>query len=188
MITQELMAKEIDKLKAETANLKAQLQAATAKSPAAAAATTTTAAASKQVLPRDPEEDQKILDIIKEKDTENQKTGFKTKKGPKKVAVKAAEPEELFFGEPVEAKASKKTAAKKTATKKAAKKATKKAATKTAPKSDDWSALSLSTLKRKTVKDLSEYLSQKGVEVTHGDGTPMKKEELVSAVQSLQEA
>jgi DNA primase catalytic subunit len=179
------MAKEIENLKAETAKLKAQLEAATAKAPAAAATTTKTAAAAapKQVLARDPDEDKKILNIIKEKDTENQKTGLKTKKGPKKVAAKAEESEELFFGEPLKPKASSKSA-----TKKAAKKVTEKAATKTASKSDDWSTLSMSTLKRKTVKDLSDYLSERGVEVTHDDGKPMKKAELVSAVQSLQEA
>lgn len=61
------------------------------------------------------------------------------------------------------------------------KKATKKkAAPKKTISSNDWSGLSESTLKRKTVKALVDYLEAKGVKVDDG----MKKADLVDAVKS----
>lgn len=44
--------------------------------------------------------------------------------------------------------------------------------------------LSQSTLKRKTIKQLTGYLSGKGVEVNGEDGKPLKKENLVELVLS----
>lgn len=104
----------------------------------------------------------------------------------------------------------------KKATKKTAKKAAKKTAKKSTTKADvevveleDWSTLSLSTLKRKTVKDLANYLETKvrpmcnmqslewnflssdaklflqGETATDADGKPLKKAELVETVLSL---
>lgn len=48
----------------------------------------------------------------------------------------------------------------------------------------DWSKLSESTLKRKTVKELTEYLTQKGISVTDSSGKTMKKLDLVQLVLS----
>ena len=48
-----------------------------------------------------------------------------------------------------------------------------------------WKSLSLSTLKRKTAKDLTAYLDERGSTGINGDGKPLSKEELVSAVQNL---
>ena len=49
---------------------------------------------------------------------------------------------------------------------------------------DDWSTLSKSTLTRKTVKELQDYLGDKGVTTTDSDGKPLKKALLVDAVLS----
>mmetsp|Transcript_103163 Transcript_103163/g.154624 ORF Transcript_103163/g.154624 Transcript_103163/m.154624 type:complete len:556 (-) Transcript_103163:577-2244(-) len=49
----------------------------------------------------------------------------------------------------------------------------------------DWSAFSASTLQRKTIKELQEYLDAKGIITSAGDGKPLKKALLVEAVQAL---
>ena len=56
-----------------------------------------------------------------------------------------------------------------------------------APKvdTDNWSTLSDSTLTRKTVKQLTEYLGTKGVATTGEDGKALKKAQLVEAVRAL---
>eukprot|EP00522_Entomoneis_paludosa_P014811 CAMPEP_0172450816 /NCGR_PEP_ID=MMETSP1065-20121228/9039_1 /TAXON_ID=265537 /ORGANISM="Amphiprora paludosa, Strain CCMP125" /LENGTH=518 /DNA_ID=CAMNT_0013202653 /DNA_START=222 /DNA_END=1778 /DNA_ORIENTATION=- len=46
----------------------------------------------------------------------------------------------------------------------------------------DWSHLSISTLKRKTVKDLTAYLESKGAHTTSPDGKILKKDALVELV------
>jgi membrane protein involved in colicin uptake len=85
---------------------------------------------------------------------------------------------------------------KKTATRKAAAKSATSAAMKsddgksttkkaTVIDSDDWSTLSESTLKRKSVAQLNEYLTRKGAAVSHQDGKSMNKSELLEAVKSL---
>jgi len=63
----------------------------------------------------------------------------------------------------------------------------KAAAKKTTAKKKEvsWSSLSESTLSRKTIKQLSEYLTQMGVSTTGDDGKTLKKASLVEAVQSL---
>ena len=48
-----------------------------------------------------------------------------------------------------------------------------------------WKTLSPSTLKRKTAKDLSVYLENRGAAAVGGDGKPLTKDELVALVQSL---
>lgn len=58
-------------------------------------------------------------------------------------------------------------------------------AVKRASAADDWSSLAESTLKRKTVAQLSEYLTRKGVPATDDSGKSLKKAELLSAVKSL---
>eukprot|EP00579_Thalassiosira_antarctica_P001485 CAMPEP_0201869562 /NCGR_PEP_ID=MMETSP0902-20130614/3030_1 /ASSEMBLY_ACC=CAM_ASM_000551 /TAXON_ID=420261 /ORGANISM="Thalassiosira antarctica, Strain CCMP982" /LENGTH=657 /DNA_ID=CAMNT_0048395089 /DNA_START=34 /DNA_END=2007 /DNA_ORIENTATION=- len=60
----------------------------------------------------------------------------------------------------------------------------KKASTTAAPV-DDWASLAESTLKRKTVAQLTEYLTGKGVLSTDGSGKSLKKAELLEAVKSL---
>jgi hypothetical protein len=50
---------------------------------------------------------------------------------------------------------------------------------------NDWTSLSKSTISRKTVKELSEYLDSKGVATTGSDGKTLKKAELIEAVMSL---
>ena len=123
--------------------------------------------------------------------------------------------DELPVAKPVAPKATAKKAKK--ASKKAAKKAAKqpaKVAIKAAKEvRDDWSRLSPSTLKRKTVKDLSEYLEEKvrfggtdglplgvilldlitssfslfrqGHKTTDANGKPLRKADLVDAVLSV---
>eukprot|EP00980_Cylindrotheca_fusiformis_P011913 scaffold2830_cov131-Cylindrotheca_fusiformis.AAC.34 len=68
-------------------------------------------------------------------------------------------------------------------TAKSAKSTTAKAAK--GAKAENWSSLSQSTLTRKTVKQLTDYLSTKGVPTTGEDGKPLKKALLVEAIQSL---
>ena len=75
--------------------------------------------------------------------------------------------------------ATKKAATKsKSGTKKKA--VSKKKASGSAAASDDWTSLAESTLKRKTVAQLTEYLTGKGVEVSG-----KKKAELLDLVKSL---
>jgi hypothetical protein len=54
-----------------------------------------------------------------------------------------------------------------------------------ATKGEDWSSLSASALSRKTVKELTEYLSNKGVKTAGDDGKPLTKATLVATVRSL---
>ena len=74
---------------------------------------------------------------------------------------------------------------KKSATKAKAKTSAKKKATpapaKAASGGNDWAQLAESTLKRKTVAQLTEYLTEKGVSVEKS----MKKADLLNAVKSL---
>ena len=77
------------------------------------------------------------------------------------------------------APAKKAAPAKKTApAKKEAKKAT------TSASADDWSGLSTSTLMRKRIQQLIDYLEAKGIATKNADGEDLKKSELVEAVQS----
>mmetsp|Transcript_42110 Transcript_42110/g.101259 ORF Transcript_42110/g.101259 Transcript_42110/m.101259 type:complete len:590 (+) Transcript_42110:346-2115(+) len=141
------------------------------------------------------------------------KTSAKTEAAPKKTAPKKAAPKKAAPKKTVEqapkdelpSAAASITTAPKTSTKTKSKKKVKKAKkSKTAdsepvaapapapaaaaPASgggiDDWSTLSKSTLTRKTVKELQEYLGAKGVTTTESDGKPLKKALLVDAVLS----
>ena len=91
----------------------------------------------------------------------------------------------------VKAETVKKTATRKAAAKSATSVAIKsedgKSTTKKATviDSDDWSTLSESTLKRKSVAQLNEYLTRKGAAVTHQDGKSMNKSELLEAVKKV---
>jgi len=50
---------------------------------------------------------------------------------------------------------------------------------------ENWALLADSTLKRKTVAQLTEYLTEKGVPATRDSGELLKKAELLEAVKSL---
>ncbi|KAG7337889.1 hypothetical protein IV203_025921 [Nitzschia inconspicua] len=115
--------------------------------------------------------------------TTTKKAATKKAAAKKKEAPKAKEePPTVFFAEEVKASEpapSKKAAAKKAAAKKAT---TKKPET---GGSNDWASLSKSTISRKTVKELSEYLDSKGVATTDAEGNALKKADLVEAILSL---
>jgi len=51
--------------------------------------------------------------------------------------------------------------------------------------SNPWSILSDSTLKRKTVKDLTAYLTERGAKATDESGKPLKKAILVEGIKAL---
>lgn len=186
-----MVNQELKKLKAENERLKAQLctvQGGETTMNVVSEEKSLSSHSSQEVLDRDPEENEKILEIIKEVEEAN----MKGKKAPKK---KKASPSSKKV---VTAKKATKTSTKKAnepkaSTKKAS--ATKVAAKKTpapkkkkspASKSDasvakDWSQLSDSTLKRKTIAQLKEYLmEQKSADSS--DISNMKKGDLIALV------
>jgi hypothetical protein len=123
----------------------------------------------------------------------SKKTNIK-KNSPKKSATKGAIKKQVEQ-KPEEKKAeTKKTEAKKVETKKteAEKSEMKKTETKKKEAADsvvsggseNWNSLSESTLKRKTVKELTSYLEEKGLTTTGGDGKTLKKADLVAVVLS----
>jgi hypothetical protein len=140
-----------------------------------------------KVVDRDPEENEKILEIIKEVEEANMK-------GKKNAPQKKAAPP------PVKKVASSekvaKAAAKKASTPKAAAKTTSSAAVKKvsapkkkkspaskndAPDTKNWSQLSDSTLKRKTIAQLKEYLIDQKL-ADSKDVSTMKKGDLIAMV------
>ena len=139
-----------------------------------------------KVVDRDPEENEKILEIIKEVEEANMK-------GKKNAPQKKAAPP------PVKKVASSKVAkaaAKKASTPKAAAKTTSSAPVKkvSAPKkkkspaskndvpdAKNWSQLSDSTLKRKTIAQLKEYLLDQKL-ADSKDVSTMKKGDLIAMV------
>jgi hypothetical protein len=162
----------------------------------------------KFVMEGDPEEDARIIELLKAMDEENKgkqaKAAVEAEKKREQEAnyVKAQKNVDKKMTKGVEAAQAKaevvtkkkKSAAKKnnTATKAKAKTtpkktaAPKKAAPAPAPATasgsdDDWTQLAESTLKRKTVAQLTEYLTGKGVSVQKS----MKKADLLDAVKSL---
>lgn len=270
-VEKQAMKKELDNLRRETAQLRKQLSEALAETSSSAPqvkSDAVKAVTAKETMPRDPEEDSRILQVIKELDEENAATSGrkrepraeeaemavsaiemaaveeeaaamaaaaeemasvaaaaeakKAAKAAKEMAAVAAaeeaknvaEAQTAFFAKvaaPAKAapkKAAKKKVAKKKATKKAGAKKTaakKKASPKKEPKievvpakiqaspqievaagtENPWASLSQSTLKRKTVAQLSEYLVERGVAVTDDSGKKLRKADLVSAVRSL---
>lgn len=168
----------------------------------------------KVVMERDSDEDGRIVELLKLLDEENQIKKQKAaaeleKRREEEAKFVAAEKQrevsrKMTKGvEAAQAKAElakkKKAAtkkAKKAATKAKRKPAPKKAATKKTPTLtkkaartstavDDWASLAESTLKRKTVAQLTEYLTRKGVSATDSSGKSLKKAELLEAVKSL---
>jgi len=173
----------------------------------------------KVVMKSDPDEDGRILELLKALDEENK---VKKQKAAEELEKKREEEAKFVAAEKKKAVSRKMTKGveaaqakaevakkKKAATKKAKKAstkaksvatkkttATKKAVTKKtvtvtkrAPRAtanvDDWASLADSTLKRKTVAQLTEYLSGKGVTATDSSGKSLKKAELLEAVKSL---
>jgi hypothetical protein len=160
----------------------------------------------KFVMEGDPEEDARIIELLKAMDEENKgkqaKAAVEAEKKREQEAkyVKAQKNVDKKMTKGVEAAQAKaevvtkkkKSSAKKksTATKAKAKTTPKKKAApkKAAPapatasgSDDDWTQLAESTLKRKTVAQLTEYLTGKGVSVQKS----MKKADLLDAVKSL---
>mmetsp|Transcript_37883 Transcript_37883/g.69999 ORF Transcript_37883/g.69999 Transcript_37883/m.69999 type:complete len:547 (-) Transcript_37883:290-1930(-) len=173
----------------------------------------------KVVMKSDPDEDGRILELLKALDEENK---VKKQKAAEELEKKREEEAKFVAAEKKKAVSRKMTKGveaaqakaevakkKKAATKKAKKAstkaksvatkkttATKKAVTKKtvtvtkrAPRAtanvDDWASLADSTLKRKTVAQLTEYLSGKGVTASDSSGKSLKKAELLEAVKSL---
>jgi hypothetical protein len=216
-----------------------------------------------ELMPQDPDEDKRFLDIIKAKDLENVKAPEKKAPAPEKkpppAPKKEKAPDRLLdvlreansttatvmapakteTGTATATATTTAPAPKKAAPKKAAPK--KKAAAKKTAKNDDvvvmaqptlskpvnetsffvskvererkseekpapkavvdvetpgpkaeetkadnpWSSLSESTLKRKTVKELTAYLSERGIESSNDQGKPKSKQDLVKAVLTL---
>lgn len=89
------------------------------------------------------------------KKTATEKAAPKPETAPSPVAVKEPEPSPVVVKEPEPAAAN--------------------------DSADDWTQLAESTLKRKTIKQLTEYLTEKGVSVEKS----MKKDDLLEAVKSL---
>ncbi len=111
------------------------------------------------------------------------------------VAAAAAKAESKKMTKGVEAAQAKAEVAKKATAKKGTKKSDVKAKATSTGKSpakkvtagdaEDWSTLAESTLKRKSVAQITDYLTGKGASVTHSDGKPMSKAELMEAVKGL---
>jgi hypothetical protein len=209
------MKKELNYLRQQVEELQKQLAKATASEAVNGTVEPAPLHKKVEVLPQDPGESKRILDIIKEKDLENVKAPKREKASPSRLLDVLQEAEQ----ETAPKKASpKKKAATKTAqnekvveerkeeavvlevkvekpvnetsffveVEKPAPKAKEENSQVEAPKADNpWSTLSQSTLKRKTVKELAAYLSERGIETTHDDGTPLKKGDLVEAVLAL---
>jgi len=245
-VDQELMKKELTKLASENSRLLKQLAAATL--PTSPTSKTEVAAPTKKappvitVMERDPDEDRRVLDLIKEVDQENKakatatasateektptkktKAKSKAKAQKSKASAKVETEEETVAAKsepaaPAPAKKSKvkgadrvaaaveelapKATAKKSAKKNAAKKSSAKKSAKKAKKSlavdeepffaspaagidNPWSSLSDSTLKRKTIAQLSEYLTERGAQVVDENGKSLTKASLVENVRSL---
>jgi len=195
------MQDELRKLKGENIRLRSQLDdllRSSGQAPTLDDSTTDEVAVApspQKIVDQDPEENEKILEIIKEVEEANKKVN----KGKKKARVAQKKDERKATSTPkvkAEKKAAPKVKAEKKATPKvkAAKKATPKvkAEKKATPKvkavpevqkksvtgkGKDWSLLSDSTLQRKTMKELAAYLSDYDVK-------GMKKGEMINLVRS----
>lgn len=114
-----------------------------------------------------------------------------TAEGARKTAVKKTAQNKAKTGAPQKGATkttttiSVKKQATKTTTKVSTNKSVVKKASRTYSSIDDWALLADSTLKRKTVVQLTEYLTEKGVTATNESGNSLKKAELLEAVKSL---
>lgn len=207
-----MMENEMCALQAEVVYLRSQLektQGEKKKAPEKTKTVTTEIEAeypTKFVMETDPDEDERIVELLKLLDEEN---SIKKKKAAEELEKKREEEAKFVAAEKskaiskkmtkgveaaqAKAEVAKKKAAAKKSKKKSATKSTRKMATKSVAKKasrtvatvDDWASLAESTLKRKTVAQLSEYLTGKGVTVTDGSGKSLKKAELLAAVKGV---
>ena len=169
------MKDELKKVKSENVRLRSQLEDLLRPSSSQATGLEKEEEASavvssrQKIVDRDPEENKKILEIIKEVEEAN----IKVSKGKKKS--KTVSKTEKMKAAP-KAKAEEKSASKAKVEKKPAPKALveKKSAGKGRK---DWSQLSESTLRRKTIKELTAYLSDYDVK-------GMNKGEMISLLRS----
>eukprot|EP00986_Skeletonema_menzelii_P006617 scaffold2527_cov185-Skeletonema_menzelii.AAC.4 len=208
LLEKETMELKIRELQAEVSKLNAQLEKAnegkkkTAKAVTAKKTEIEEEYPTKVTLEGDPEEDARIIEILKMMDEENKakkaKAAAEAEKKREEEAkyVKSQKNIDNKMTKGVEsAQAKAEVATKKRATKKkstatkAKTSAKKKTVTKKAAEApenasssiDDWTQLADSTLKRKTVAQLTEYLTEKGVSIEKS----MKKADLLNAVKSL---
>lgn len=188
----EMVNQELKKLKAENERLKAQLsnvQGDEKTMNTVGEEKTPSPLSSQEVLDRDPEENEKILEIIKEVEEAN-------RKGRMKVSEKKKAPKKVGTAKKAEKASTKKASAPKPPTKKASppnaaakkgpapKKKKSPASKSNASETNDWSQLSDSTLKRKTIAQLKEYLlDQKSTDSS--DIKNMKKGDLIALVKSM---
>ena len=187
--SQEMANRELKKLKVENERLKAQLfglqggEKTTNKVEEQG-----TPLSSQEVLDRDPEENEKILEIIKEVEEANRKG---RKKVPEKneavpTSTKVATAKKATKTVTKKANAVKASKERSLAPKAVAKKPTSKKKKSPASKTEtsgtqDWSQLSDSTLKRKTIVQLKEYLlNQKSAD--SAEVANLKKVDLIALV------
>jgi len=133
--------------------------------------------------------DKKKEEVVAEKKSEPKKSKVK---GADRVAAAVEE-----LAPKATKKSAKKSASKKSSAKKSAKKAKKAAAAAAAAEEEPffaspaagidnpWSSLSDSTLKRKTIAQLSEYLTERGAQVVDQNGKALPKALLVGNLRSL---
>lgn len=204
LIEKETMEQKIRELQAEVSKLNTQLEKTNEGKKKAVKAVTVKKTEieeeypTKVTLEGDPDEDARIIELLKMMDEEN-----KVKKAKAAAEAEKKREEEAQYVktqknidkkmtkgvEAAQAKAEtatkkKRTAKKKSTATKAKTSAKKKAASapvKASSSTDDWTQLAESTLKRKTVAQLTQYLTEKGVSVEKS----MKKADLLNAVKSL---
>ena len=183
-----MTSQELKKVKAENERLKALLvglQAGEKLKDSFADEQSPAPSSTHKAVDRDPAENEKILEIIKEVEEANMKgkKNVPQKKAAPPTAKKVASPRKVT-----------KAAAKKASTPKAAAKTTSSAAVKeiSAPKkkkspalksaeTKNWSQLSDSTLKRKTIAQLKEYLLDQKL-ADSKEVSAMKKGDLIAMV------
>lgn len=205
LLEKESMEQKVRELQAEVAKLNSQLEQANEGKKKAIKAVSAKKTEieeeypSKVTLEGDPEEDARIIEILKMMDEENKvkkaeaaaeaekkrEEEAKYVKSQKNIDKKMTKGVEAAQAKAEVASTKKRTTKKKSSAPKA--KAKTSAKKKTVPKKaasssiDDWTQLADSTLKRKTVAQLTEYLTEKGVSVEKS----MKKADLLNAVKSL---
>jgi len=192
-----MLKRELSDAKAEILNLQGQLpKKAPAPAPAPPKEIKLTDEDGNEIEPGTilptPEEDEKIMNAIKEFDAE-----LKKKKAPKGTKAAAAKESTEPITEAKAPKAEPKAVKTKTVKKKKVvkKKVIKKKVAKSAPvpvaadasasDSNPWASLTKSALSRKTGKEISEYLEERGVATKGEDGKALLKKILIEAVNNL---
>ena len=155
------MRKEMERMIQETALLRKQLSEISKQNSATSDEVKLTPAV-KEVMKRDPKEDARILQILKDMDDSNavtkKKTATKKRTVTKKKAKSAVKSESVVSAPKKVVKKVKKAVKKK--------KAVAKKPVEVTSVDNPWASLSESTLKRKTVKQLTDYLEERVSHVT----------------------